>query len=67
GLASSPTFFVHAEIRSGASVEVDIGWPAEGAESFSTYPRDHGAAPKIRASGDSSRRSFGDPPYWEVG
>ncbi|GAO54510.1 LysR family transcriptional regulator [Novosphingobium sp. MD-1] len=67
GLALLPTFFVHAEIRSGALVEVDIGWPAEGAELFLTYPRDHGAAPKIRALGDSLRRSFGDPPYWEVG
>ncbi|WP_292961802.1 LysR family transcriptional regulator, partial [Novosphingobium sp. UBA1939] len=61
GLALLPTFFVHAEIRSGALVEVDIGWPAEGAELFLTYPRDHGAAPKIRALGDSLRRSFGDP------
>lgn len=67
GLALLPTFFVHAEIRSGALVEVDIGWPAEGAELFLTYPRDHGAAPKIRALGDSLRRSFGDPPYWEIG
>lgn len=66
GLALLPTFFVHAEIRSGALVEVDIGWPAEGAELFLTYPRDHGAAPKIRALGDSLRRSFGDPPYWET-
>lgn len=66
GLALLPTFFVHAEIRSGALVEVDIGWPAEGAELFLTYPRDHGAAPKIRALGDSLRRSFGDPPYWEM-
>ncbi|ODU68748.1 MAG: LysR family transcriptional regulator [Novosphingobium sp. SCN 66-18] len=67
GLALLPTFFVHAEIRCGALVEVDIGWPAEGAELFLTYPRDHGAAPKIRALGDSLRRSFGDPPYWEMG
>lgn len=66
GLALLPTFFVHAEIRSGALVEVDIGWPAEGAELFLTYPRDHGAAAKIRALGDSLRRSFGDPPYWEM-
>lgn len=66
GLALLPTFFVHAEIRSGALVEIDIGWPAEGAELFLTYPRDHGAAPKIRALGDSLRRSFGDPPYWEM-
>lgn len=65
GLALLPTFFIYEAIRQGLLVAVDIGWPAEGAELFLTYPRDHGAAAKIRALGDSLRRSFGDPPYWE--
>ena len=65
GLALLPSFFLRQEIRSGTLVEIDIGWPAEGAELFLTYPRDHGAASKIRALGESLRRSFGDPPYWE--
>jgi DNA-binding transcriptional LysR family regulator len=66
GLALLPTFFVHQEIRTGALVEVNIGWPAEGAELFLIYPRDNGAVTKIRAFGDCLRRSFGDPPYWET-
>ncbi|CDO34084.1 MULTISPECIES: LysR family transcriptional regulator [Novosphingobium] len=66
GLALLPSFFVHEEIRQGDLVAIDIGWPAEGAELFLTYPRDHGASSKIRALGDSLRRSFGDPPYWEL-
>lgn len=66
GLALLPTFFVHEELRSGALVEVNPGWPAEGAELFLTYPRDHGASAKIRALGDCLRRTFGDPPYWEA-
>ncbi|NKJ42229.1 LysR family transcriptional regulator [Novosphingobium sp. SG720] len=66
GLALLPSFFVHAEIRNGALVEIDVGAPAEGAELFLTYPRDHGAAAKIQALGESLRRSFGDPPYWEA-
>jgi len=66
GLALLPTFFVHEEISQGLPNEVDIGWPAQGAELFLTYPRDHGAAAKIRALGESLRRSFGDPPYWEA-
>lgn len=66
GLAMLPTFFVHQEIKTGALIEVDIGWPAEGAELFLTYARDHGAATKIRAFADSLRQSFGDPPYWEA-
>lgn len=65
GVALLPTFFVHEAIASGALVEIDIGLQAEGAELFLAYPRDHGAAPKIRALGESLRRSFGDPPYWE--
>lgn len=66
GLALLPTFFVHAQIRQGLLIEVDVGCPAEGAELFLTYPRDHGAAAKIRALGESLQRSFGDPPYWEA-
>ena len=65
GIALLPSFFVHQEVRDGALIEIDVGWPAEGAELFLTYPRDHGAAAKIRAFGESLRQSFGDPPYWE--
>jgi DNA-binding transcriptional LysR family regulator len=66
GLALLPTFFVHEQISQGLLVEVDVGCPAEGAELFLTYPRDHGATAKIRALGESLQRSFGDPPYWEA-
>lgn len=66
GLALLPSFFVHEELRQGLLSVIDIGWPAEGAELFLTYPRDHGAAAKIRALGESLRSSFGDPPYWDI-
>lgn len=66
GLALLPSFFVTEEVRQGLLTVVDIGWPAEGAELFLTYPRDHGAAAKIRALGESLRTTFGDPPYWEA-
>ena len=65
GVALLPSFFVHEALAQGALVEIDIGLEAEGAELFLAYPRDHGASAKIRALGDSLRRSFGDPPYWE--
>jgi DNA-binding transcriptional LysR family regulator len=65
GIAMLPSFFVHEALAEGSLVEVDIGLEAEGAELFLAYPRDHGAATKIRALADSLRRSFGDPPYWE--
>lgn len=65
GLAMLPTFFIHEDIRRGTLVAIDLGCPTEGAELFLTYPRDNGAGAKIRAFGDSLRRSFGNPPYWE--
>lgn len=65
GIALLPTFFVHEAIAGGTLVSIDIGLQAEGAELFLAYPRDHGAATKIRALAESLRRSFGDPPYWE--
>lgn len=65
GIALLPSFFVHDALASGALKEIDIGVEAEGAELFLAYPKDHGAATRIRALGDSLRRSFGDPPYWE--
>lgn len=65
GLALLPTFFVYAQISQGLLIEVDVGCPAEGGELFLAYPRDHGAAAKIRALGESLQRSFGNPPYWE--
>lgn len=65
GITLLPTFFVHEAIKSGALVAIDVGVPAEGAELFITYPRDHGASAKIRALADSLKKSFGDPPYWE--
>lgn len=65
GIALLPSFFVHDALANGALKEIDIGLEAEGAELFLAYPKDHGAAARIRALGDSLRRSFGDPPYWE--
>lgn len=65
GVALLPSFFVYEALAQGLLVEIDIGPEAEGAELFLAYPRDHGASAKIRALGDSLRRSFGDPPYWE--
>lgn len=65
GIALLPTFFVHQQVAAGCLLEIDIGASAEGAELFLAYPKDHGAAPKIRDLSGSLRRSFGDPPYWE--
>ncbi|MCJ2183520.1 LysR family transcriptional regulator [Novosphingobium sp. 1949] len=65
GIALLPSFFIHQALAAGTLVAIDLGVQAEGAELFLTYPKDHGAAAKIRAFGDSLRRSFGSPPYWE--
>lgn len=66
GIALLPSFFVHSELGQGRLVPIDVEAEAEGAELFLAYPRDHSASAKIRALADSLRKSFGDPPYWEV-
>ena len=64
GIALLPTFLAYDGVRSGALISIDVGAPAEGADLFITYPRDHGASTKIRALAGSLMRSFGHPPYW---
>ncbi|CAN5453483.1 LysR family transcriptional regulator [soil metagenome] len=65
GITLLPTFFVHAELKTGALVPIDIGRAAEGAELHIAYPRDRSASAKVLALTSSLRASFGDPPYWD--
>ncbi len=65
GLALLPTFFVHAELRSGALAPVRLGVEAEGAELHIAYPRARSASAKLAALTESLRRSFGEPAPWE--
>ncbi len=66
GMSLLPNFFVHAEVRSGALVKVDVGAEPEGAELHIAYPQDRGTSAKVRALTESLRNSFGDPPYWDL-
>lgn len=66
GITLLPTFFVHEQLADGSLVELDVGMEAEGAELYIAYPRDRSASAKIAALTASLRRSFGDPPYWDV-
>ncbi|MBS7540992.1 LysR family transcriptional regulator [Ancylobacter lacus] len=66
GLALLPTFFVQAELRSGALAPVRLGVEAEGAELHIAYPRARGASAKLAALTESLRRSFGDGASWEA-
>lgn len=65
GITLLPTFFVHAELKAGRLVAIDIGRAAEGAELHIAYPRDRSASAKVLALTASLRASFGDPPYWD--
>jgi DNA-binding transcriptional LysR family regulator len=66
GITLLPTFFVHEQLASGVLCQIDIGVEAEGAELFLAYPRDRTVSAKILALIDSLRRSFGEPPYWDI-
>jgi DNA-binding transcriptional LysR family regulator len=65
GIALLPTFFVHAELKAGSLLPIDVGHEAEGAELYIAYPRNRSASAKVAALTESLRSSFGDPPYWD--
>lgn len=65
GLSLLPNFFIHAELRNGSLVSVDVGAAPEGAELHIAHPRGRGVSAKVRALTESLRSSFGDPPYWD--
>lgn len=66
GISLLPTFFVHAEIASGALVHVDVQAEGEGAELFVCYPIARTASAKVAALIESLRRALGNPPYWDL-
>jgi DNA-binding transcriptional LysR family regulator len=66
GLALLPRFLVHEQLRAGSLVPVDVGAEAEGAELYIAHPRGRSASAKLIAFTQTLRRSFGDPPYWEI-
>jgi DNA-binding transcriptional LysR family regulator len=65
GIALLPSFFVHAELKAGRLVAIDVGREAEGAELYLAYPRDRSTSAKIAALIESLKSSFGTPPYWD--
>lgn len=65
GLSLLPTFFIHAELRNGSLVKVDVGAEPEGAELHIAYSQDRSASAKVGALIESLRSSFGGPPYWD--
>lgn len=66
GITLLPTFLLSESVRDGALIPIDVRSEPEGAELFLTFARDHGASAKIRALAESLKRSFGDPPYWDI-
>ena len=65
GLSLLPNFFIHAELRNGSLLKVDVGAEPEGAELHIAYPRNRRTSAKVEALIESLRSSFGDPPYWD--
>lgn len=65
GLAVLPTFIVHAELKAGTLVAVDVGAPPEPAEIHLAWPKGHEPSAKLRALIEHLRSAFGNPPYWE--
>ncbi|BBK43562.1 LysR family transcriptional regulator [Allostella vacuolata] len=66
GIALLPAFLVHDALHDGRLSALDVGHEAEGADIYLAHPRQRGPSAKLDALVASLRRTFGDPPYWDV-
>jgi DNA-binding transcriptional LysR family regulator len=66
GIALLATFLLEAPLRRRALKILDVGAEAEGATIYIAYPEHLRSSGKIRALTAWLRRSFGDPPHWEI-
>jgi DNA-binding transcriptional LysR family regulator len=66
GITLLPTFMIHREVAKGTLCAIDVGADAEGADLHIAYSRERTASAKVGALITSLRRTFGDPPYWDL-
>ena len=66
GISLLPTFLVHDAVTAGRLEVVDVGLQPEPATLALAYPRDRKPPAKVVALERALRRSFGDPPYWDL-
>ncbi|MBI1779437.1 MAG: LysR family transcriptional regulator [Proteobacteria bacterium] len=66
GIALLPTFEVYTAVAAGELSVIEVDAEAEGAVIHIAYPKNKRVSAKVRALGDCLRRTFGDPPYWDL-
>ncbi|OHV26757.1 LysR family transcriptional regulator [Rhizobium sp. RMa-01] len=66
GIALLPAFIAGPAIREGRLAEIDIGHRPEAEFIYMAHPEGRNPSAKLRAIADHLKKSFGDPPYWDI-
>ncbi|KPH09627.1 DNA-binding transcriptional LysR family regulator [Rhizobium leguminosarum] len=66
GIALLPSFIAGPAIREGRLAEIDVGHRPEAEFIYMAHPGGRNPSAKLRAIADHLKKSFGDPPYWDI-
>ncbi|ANL45126.1 LysR family transcriptional regulator protein [Rhizobium phaseoli] len=66
GIALLPAFIAGPAIREGLLAEIDVGHRPEAEFIYMAHPAGRNPSAKLRAIADHLKKSFGDPPYWDI-
>jgi DNA-binding transcriptional LysR family regulator len=66
GIALLPAFIAGPAIKSGALIEIDVGYQPQPEFIYMAHPEGRLASAKLRAIAQHLRQSFGKPPYWDT-
>ncbi|WHO73198.1 LysR family transcriptional regulator [Rhizobium sp. BT03] len=66
GIALLPAFIAGPAIREGLLAEIDVGHRPEAEFIYMAHPEGRNPSAKLRAIADHLKKSFGDPPYWDI-
>lgn len=66
GVALLPTFIIDQSVRARLLMTIDVGHRPEEEFIYMAHPEGRKPSAKLRAVAEHLRRTFGDPPYWEI-
>ncbi|RFC00579.1 LysR family transcriptional regulator [Rhizobium leguminosarum bv. trifolii] len=66
GIALLPAFIAGPAIREGLLAEIVVGHRPEAEFIYMAHPEGRNPSAKLRAIADHLKKSFGDPPYWDI-
>lgn len=66
GIALLPAFIAGPAVSEGRLSEIDVGYKPEAEFIYMAHPEGRNPSAKLRAVADHLRKTFGDPPYWDI-